>query len=169
MPLEQSQSKHSRVLIESLDQEFGRLYSSWRSLIDCCGDANLYAPATSESAGHLLPAIGVSILRSAAVVEQTCGGITSNLWDDPFEWTLPETLTTRQSILDYLAEVEALRKKAFSSIVDDAELIKEIAAPSGELVTLVRLLLQTLARASQLYGQALVTAKITFPRESFSV
>ena len=29
---------------------------------------------------------------SAGTIEQTFGGITANLWDDPFEWTLPETL-----------------------------------------------------------------------------
>src|SRR3712207_7579473 len=35
---------------------------------------------------------GEHVLRSAAAVEQTFGGITVNLWDDPFEWTLPESL-----------------------------------------------------------------------------
>ena len=37
---------------------------------------------------------GEYILRSAAAVEQTFGGITTRLWDDPFEWTLPEALST---------------------------------------------------------------------------
>jgi hypothetical protein len=161
MPTRQSQSHQSRALIESFDREFGTLHAGWISLIDRCGDGDLYS--VTRTGG--LASIGVSVLRSAAVVEQTCGGITANLWDDPFEWTLPETLTTRQRVIEYLAEVETLRCRAFSALSDDAELLKQIAAPSGELVTLVSLLLQSLARASQFYGQALAAAKITFPGE----
>ena len=145
MPSNQSQTRHSRALIESLDQEFHKLYSSWCSLIRACTTDNLYTPA----GGKNLPSTGVSVLRSAAVVERTCGGITSNLWDDPFEWTLPEALATPQSVLEHLAEVEALRSTAFSTFADDGELLKQIAAPSGELQTLSSLLLQTLAHAAR--------------------
>jgi hypothetical protein len=159
MLLTQSQTQRSRALIESLDEEFGSLYSSWCSLIGACPNAALYSRAAGDSESRL-PSVGVSVLRSAAIVEQTCGGITANLWDDPFEWTLPETLTTQESVLEYLAEVEALRKRAFSSLAEDAELLKQIAPPSGELVTLVSLLLQTLVCASQFYGQALLASKI---------
>jgi hypothetical protein len=150
-----------KQLIESLDREYHQLYSSWCSLIDACGDRNPYARDSRSN----LPSVGLGVLRSVAIVEQTCGGITSNLWDDPFEWTLPETLTTPQRILEHLAEVEALRRKAFASLADDADLRKQISAPSGELVTLADLLVQTLARASQFYGQALLAAKITFHSE----
>jgi hypothetical protein len=44
----------------------------------------------SETRQQLSPA-AEQILRSARIVEQVSGGITANLWDDPFEWTLPET------------------------------------------------------------------------------
>ena len=66
-------------------------------------------------------AIGEQILRSAAAIEQTFGGLTSNLWDDPFEWTLPETLSTPAAIVEYLSEVDALRQRAFMSINGDAD------------------------------------------------
>ncbi|HEX2269316.1 MAG TPA: hypothetical protein VHH35_07275, partial [Pyrinomonadaceae bacterium] len=56
------------------------------------------------------------ILRSAAVIEQTFGGLTANLWDDPFEWTLPETLSTPELVIEHLSEVDALRQRFFSSI-----------------------------------------------------
>jgi hypothetical protein len=158
MPTQQSQQDHSRALIESFDREFGELHSAWVSLIKSCREEDLYSRSGTAS-------IGVSVLRSAAVVEQTCGGITSNLWDDPFEWTLPETLTTGNRVVEYLAEVESLRHTAFSSLSVDAELLKQIAAPSGDFITIANLLLQTLARASQFYGQALAAAKITFHRE----
>jgi hypothetical protein len=148
-------------LIESLDREFHKLYSSWCSLIQACTNDTLYTPVGGKS----VPPMGVSVLRSAAVVEQTCGGITSNLWDDPFEWTLPETLGTPQSVLEHLDEVEALRSKAFTTFTDDGELLKEVATPSGELQMLSSLLLQTLAHASEFYGQALIVAKIPFRPE----
>ena len=53
---------------------------------------------------------GEQVLRSAAIVEQTFGGLTANLWDDPFEWTLPETLSTSAKVIEYLNEVEATRQ-----------------------------------------------------------
>ena len=106
-----------------------------------------------------LPSVGESLLRCAAAVEQTFGGITSNLWDDPFEWTLPEYLSTSAKVIEHLTEVEATRKRAFSSFDDDACLLKHVATPSGETRLLVELLLGTLVRAADYQGQAVVTLK----------
>ena len=98
-----------------------------------------------------------SILRGAAIVEQTFGGITANLWDDPFEWTLPETLDTCQRVVEYLEEVEATRRRAFEGFATDTELLKKVAVPSGELQTLLSLLLDTLVRAVDYQGRAITT------------
>jgi hypothetical protein len=103
---------------------------------------------------------GEQILRSAAAIEQTFGGLTANLWDDPFEWTLPETLATPESIAAYLSEVEATRQTFFQSLQGDANLIKYIPVPSGEQKTLIELLVETLVRASDYRGQAVATLKI---------
>ena len=65
-------------------------------------------------------------------MEQTCGGLTANLWDDPFEWTLPETLSNADRIIEYLSEVDLARQRAFKSIRDDSALTKYISVPSGE-------------------------------------
>ena len=104
--------------------------------------------------------IGEQILRSAAVIEQTFGGLTANLWDDPFEWTLPETLSTTESIDQYLSEVDSTRVSFFTSIQSDTDLIKYIAVPSGEPKTLIELLLETLVRTNDHRGRAAVTLKI---------
>ena len=93
------------------------------------------------------------ILRSAAIIEQMCGGLTANLWDDPFEWTLPETLSNVDRVIEYLDEVDGARQRAFASI-DDAALTKYIAVPSGESQQLISLLLETLVRASEFRGRA---------------
>lgn len=101
--------------------------------------------------------VGEQILRSAAAMEQTFGGLTANLWDDPFEWTLPETLSTAESIIEHLSEVDSVRRRVFGSIQGDDALIKNVSVPSGEPKTLAGLLIETLARACDYRGRAVAT------------
>jgi hypothetical protein len=104
--------------------------------------------------------LGEQILRSGAVIEQTLGGLTSNLWDDPFEWTLPETLSTSDRVIDHLSEIDALRQTFFRSIADDDALSKYVSVPSGEPKALIDLLVETLVRTSEYRGRAVATLKI---------
>jgi hypothetical protein len=122
-----------RQIVQHVEQEFSVLIESLKDLV-----------------GSVPPEY---IVRSAAVVEQTCGGLTSNLWDDPFEWTLPETLSNPDRIVEYLSEVDLARQRAFSSIQDDSALTKYISDPSGERL-LISVLLETLVRASEHKGRA---------------
>ena len=117
-----------RQIVQHLEQEFSELIKSLKDLV------------------RSVPTEHVYILRSAAVVEQTCGGLTSNLWDDPFEWTLPETLNTPAKVLEYLNEVETLRNRAFLAFKNDADLSKEIMTPAGAK-QILPFLLDTLNRA----------------------
>ena len=126
----------NRKIVESLDQQFAVLINSLKDL-----------------AGSVSPDL---LLRSAAVIEQMCGGLTANLWDDPFEWTLPETLSNTDRIIEYLSEVDLARQRAFNSIRDDSVLTKYISAPTGEQL-LVNLLLETLVKASDYRGRAVAT------------
>ena len=137
-----------REIVNHLDREFASLIDSLKELVRSVQPDLLYhnPPAVS---------IGENILRSAAAVEQTCGGLTANLWDDPFEWTLPETLSNADLIVEYLLEVDTARQRAFSSIADDDALNKYISVPSGERRLLISLLLETLARASDYRKSAL--------------
>lgn len=96
---------------------------------------------------------GEYILRSAGAVEQTFDGLTTRLWDDPFEWTLPEKLSTHAAIVQYLDEVEATRKRGFAFFTSDDDLRREIPAPE-KLRPLGDILTDTLARASHLQGRA---------------
>ena len=96
---------------------------------------------------------GEYILRSAGAVEQTFGGITSRLWDDPFEWTLPEELSTTDKISDYLNEVEATRQKGFAFFTSDEDLKREMPAPE-KLKSICEILLETIARAEHFQGRA---------------
>jgi hypothetical protein len=141
-------------LIESLDREFARLHLRACSVIENTPGERLYQITAS-----LCTSVGENILRSTAAIEQTFGGITSNLWDDPFEWTLPEYLSTPGKVIEHLIEVEETRKRAFSSFDDDACLLKHVATPSGETKPLVELLLETLVRAAQYQGQAVAASE----------
>lgn len=141
-----------REIVQQLDREFGGLIDSLKGLASSVPATFLYRNPPAVS-------VGENILRSAAVIEQTCGGLASNLWDDPFEWTLPETLSNGDLIVDYLSEVDRLRQHAFNSIVDDRALTKYVATPAGERM-LVDLLLQTLLQAGDHRGRAVATIKI---------
>ena len=127
----------SREIVQQIDRAFANLIASLKDL-----------------AGSVPPDL---LLRSAAVIEQTCGGLTANLWDDPFEWTLPETLSSPDLIVEYLSEVDRARLRAFSSIRDDSELSKFISDPNGERL-LIGLLLETLVKAGDFRGRALAGA-----------
>ncbi|HVS80346.1 MAG TPA: hypothetical protein VHE60_01260 [Pyrinomonadaceae bacterium] len=143
-------------LITDLDRQFSQLHQESRELIQAISPELLYCRPPGGKNSSPAHSCGEQILRSAAAVEQTFGGITTNLWDDPFEWTLPETLSTPEKVADYLSEVEATRKRGFELFKSDDDLLKEIMAPAGE-TQLRPLLLDTLVRARHYLGSARAT------------
>lgn len=150
-------------IVAGLDREFARLHVNACAVIEQTSPDTLYAVPTqteSPSTSRRLPSIGESVLRGAAAIEQTFGGITANLWDNPFEWTLPEFLSTPAKVIDHLAEVEATRGRAFSSFIDDDCLLKHVAVPSGDTRPLIDLLSETVVRAATYQAEALVALKI---------
>src|SRR5918911_1612536 len=116
-------------LIAALDEQYARLHARSRALVEAVPAEKLYWQPRQSSGAFPVYSCGEHVLRSAAAVEQTFGGITTNLWDDPFEWTLPETLSTPERVAEYLNEVEATRRRGFALFLSDDDLLKEIAAP----------------------------------------
>src|SRR5882757_125822 len=117
--------------IDGIERQFAQLNSESHKLIKAISPELLYRQPPGKRNFLPLHSCGELVLRGAAVVEQTFGGITANLWDDPFEWTLPETLPTPDKVTGYLDEVEATRKHGFRLFKSDVDLVKEIMAPSG--------------------------------------
>ena len=78
--------KTDREIVHQIDAEFASLLKSLKDLARSAPPEDL--------------------VRSAAAIEQMCGGLTANLWDDPFEWTLPETLSNADRVVEYLDEVD---------------------------------------------------------------
>ena len=144
-----------KTLIESFERQFLLLDRRSREIVNKTPHEKLYWQPR-ERAGALFPvnSCGEYILRSAGAVEQTFGGMTARLWDDPFEWTLPEELSTGDLILNYLNEVEETRKRGFSLFRSDEDLRREMPAPE-KLKTIFALLLETIARAENFQGRAL--------------
>jgi hypothetical protein len=147
-------------LIASFNEQFERLNARSCSLIEVLPAEKLYWQPRPSSGAFPVYSCGEHLLRSASAVEQAFGGITTNLWDDPFEWTLPETLLTPSRVAEYLAEVEATRRRGFALFGSDDDLSKEFAHPSGEMQTLFELLLETLARAAHYQGRAFATFRL---------
>jgi hypothetical protein len=143
-----------------IDQQFERLHARSMELIAAVPPDKLFWQPREPTLGVAAYSCGEYVLRSAGAVEQTFGGISTNLWDDPFEWTLPETLSTSAKIAEYLEEVEATRNNAFGSFKSDSDLFKEIAVPSGEPQAIYALLIETLARASHFQGRAFATFRL---------
>lgn len=138
-------------ILASFDQQFTAIDRRSRNLLSLVTQDILFA----QPAGLDIPRLscGECLLRSAAAVEKTFGGITTRLWDDPFEWTLPEKLSTPGAVVDYLDEVEQVRRRGFEYFTSDEDLKRELPAPE-RLRTLADILLETIATASHFQGRA---------------
>lgn len=141
------------TFLEAFDQRFLSLHRRSSSLIEMTPDVRLFEKPRELPRTFTMFSVGEYILRSAAAVEQTFGGITTKLWDDPFEWTLQEKLNTQELILEYLNEVEATRSSGFKFFKSDEDLKKQMPAPE-KLTTIFNLLLGTAARAEHFQGRA---------------
>lgn len=148
------QTDSPRVVVAAIDKEFQGLHSRCLAFVETIPPHVLY----SATEGLEWSIVGESLLRSAAAVEQTCGGLLSNLWDDPFEWTLAETLSSTERIREYFHEVESTRSKTFAGFRSDTDLTKDVATPAGDLRPVVSVLIETLVRASDHFARAQTTA-----------
>ena len=141
------------TFLVGFDRRFLLIDARSRELISKLTDTTLYKRPRDTRVEMAPFSCGEYILRSAAMVEKTFGGITTRLWDDPFEWTLPEKLSDRGSVLNYLDEVEATRKKGFAFFNSDDDLKREIPAPE-KLRTIFDILLETTGLAEHFQGRA---------------
>lgn len=142
-----------KPVLNSFDEQFLRLHERSCRFIKMIPNEKLFRKPREIPHSFAMFSCGEYILRSAAAVEQTFGGITTKLWDDPFEWTLPEALSTTALILEYLAEVEETRRRGFEFFQSDNDLRREMPAPE-KMKSISAILLETLARAENFQGRA---------------
>ena len=141
------------TFLGSLDRSFDSISSRTRALLALTSDDILYRRPRELPNTFSMFTVGEYVLRSAAAVEQTFGGLTTRLWDDPFEWTLPEKLNSVDLIREYLDEVDRTRREGIAFIVDDESLSRSIPAPV-KILPLSQVLLDTLTRSEHYLGRA---------------
>lgn len=146
-------------LIEVFDNKFRQLHQNSCQLVKKIPNDKLYWQPLKKDSLFPVNSCGEYILRSAGKVEQTFGGITTKLWDDPFEWTLPEQLSTNNLILGYLEEVEQTRQQGFRFFQLDEDLRKTLPAPV-KIISLFDLLLETLMVAENYQGRAIAIFRL---------
>ena len=140
-------------MLATFNDSFRLLDDGSRELLLKLNDAQLFEKPREVLNSMAAFSCGEYILRSAAMVEKTFGGITTRLWDDPFEWTLPEKLADKTRIIQYLDEVDATRKRGFAFFTSDEDLKRQMPAP-GKLRSVFEILLETIAQAEHYQGRA---------------
>lgn len=153
-----------RNVLEALEKQFALIDKRSRALLSELAPSELYRRPDGALSSIEPFSCGEFIARSAAEVEKTFGGITTRLWDDPYEWTLPEKLSTIDSLRDYLDEVEATRTKGLAFLRQDADLGREIPAPEV-MRPIGELLIDTAARAAHFQGRAFLIFQIVTGRK----
>ena len=142
-----------KQLTEILKERFVHLHDRSCAFVQKIPLEKLYWQPRETNDLFPVSSCGEYILRSAGAVEQTFNGLTTKLWDDPFEWTLPEELSTAALMTDYLAEVEQTRFNGFTLFKSDEDLQREMPAPE-KLKTIFEILLETVARSEHFQGRA---------------
>lgn len=141
-----------RTFIEQFESRFAVTHQRSVFFLSEIPDEKLFWRPSELKESIQMFSCGEYLLRSAGAVEQAMGGLTRRLWDDPFEWTLPEAMTG-EGIRRYLNEVEDLRIEGFRFLKTDEELLKEIPAPV-KLKKIIAVLLESITRAEHYQGRA---------------
>lgn len=157
-----------KFFIETFDRKFSALHRRSCELVRQIPHDKLYWQPREKTALFPINSCGEYILRSAGKIEQTFGGITVKLWDDPFEWTLPEQLSSNKLILEYLEETEVARRRGFALFVKDEDLKKELPAPL-KMTSLFELLLETLSVAENYHGRAVAVFRSFSDEKVFGI
>ena len=138
--------------VEAFSAEFERLHGNLIDILNVIPEEKLYWKPFESQRFLRVYSCGELIVHVGATVEYTFNGITSNFWDDPFEWTLRESLSSRSLVAEYLDEAARVRRIAFTGM-KDSDLAKTVYFPNGTPTTIGELLLRTLTHASHHRGQ----------------
>lgn len=149
------------TILSVFNQSFLKLDGRSRELLRKIPETGLFEKPRTVPNSMAIFSCGEYLLRSAAMVEKTFGGITTRLWDDPFEWTLPEKLASRSDVSQYFDEVEITRLKGFSFFKSDDDLVREMPAPQ-KLTPIVEIIVETLVKAEHFQGRAYAVFQMLF-------
>jgi len=154
-----------RTLIETIDAHLADLHSRQCYLIENTPDEQLFWTPIPTADTLITLSVGGAILRSGAKIEQGFLGLTRRLWDDPFEWTLPEKLSSKTAILEYLDEVASSRNAGLAFLTSDAALSQRVPAPE-ELKPIFQALLTAISQAENFLGRGEAVLKLLSSQNS---
>ena len=142
-----------RQKTETLEKMFREHFSRMCEVLEKTPEQHLYDRPRSLPHSFVMFSSGEYLLRSAAALEQVFLGITRKLWDDPFEWTLPEALNSKSAIAKYFDETSEAMEQGFSFIKGDDDLDKAIPSPE-KLRSILEILVDALSRSEHHLGRA---------------
>ncbi len=138
--------------VEVLNSELETIHSNLLEALALIPEDRLYwKPFESADFIHIY-SCGELISHIGGSIEYAFNGITSNFWEEPFEWITREALPTRLHIADYLEETARTRRVAFARLTDQ-DLPKKIYFPNATGATIGEILINTLTHASHHRGQ----------------
>ena len=140
-------------IIDELQENFETLIARSAEMTRQVSSDDLFRKPEAFEGTYEMFSFGEFILRSAAAIEQAFAGMTTRLWDDPFEWTLPEYMASPERILLYFDEVSETTRRGFAFMKTDEDLKRRIPAPR-ELQTIFHVLLSAYERAAHFQGRA---------------
>ena len=138
--------------VEVIGGELERLHQNLIDVLAIIPEEKLYWKPFESDKFIRIYSCGELISHVGGIVEYAFNGITSNLWEEPFEWITREVLPTRSHVGAYLDEVARVRRMAFADFKDE-DLPKLIYFPNAASTTLGEILVKTLSHASHHRGQ----------------
>ena len=153
--------------INDFAEEFTRVEDSVVQILPLIPEDKLYWKPFQSKTHVRIYSCGELISHSMGAIEACCNGILNNFWDDPFEWTLRESLPNREYLGGYIDEVIAVTRETFGLLKSD-DLPKRIYLPDGVPTTIGKLLLRTLLHSvhhrGQLYAYVHLFSEAKLPR-----
>jgi len=146
-----------RTKTEILEKMFREQGARMREVLEKTPEAHLYDRPRELPHSFVMFSSGEYLLRSAAAIEQVFLGITRKLWDDPFEWTLPEALNSKALISNYIDESLKVMEEGFSFINTDDDLDRAIPSPE-KLRPMMEILVDALSKSEHHLGRAVSIA-----------
>jgi uncharacterized damage-inducible protein DinB len=138
--------------VDALSKEFELLHDNLVEVLDIIPDDKLYWRPFESASFLRVYSCGELIGHIGGIIEYAFNGITSNFWEEPFEWITREALPTASHIRKYLEDVARVRRLAFETLVDE-DLPKQVFYPSAAATTIGEIVVATLAHASHHRGQ----------------
>ena len=138
--------------VDAIGRDLERIHENLIAVLDIIPEDRLYWKPFDSANFIRVYSCGELISHIGGIVEYAFNGITSNLWEEPFEWITREALPTRSHIASYLEEVAQVRRMALTSVTD-SDLPKRIYFPNATETTLGEILIRTLSHASHHRGQ----------------